>query len=233
MVHFRYRDLSREKILTTLLIADDHDLVRESISRMLEEVYGYDVVSEAKSGEEAVKSAKKLEPDIVLMDVKMPGIGGLEATRKITQGSDKTKVIALTGVANDLFAKQLMQAGASAYVTKGAGFEEIVTAIKTVLEGQKYMSTSIAQQMALRNFDGDNENSSPFEKLSERELQTAMMIASGSRVQAIADAFSVSPKTINSYRYRIFEKLGIGSDVELALLAVKHNLVENEEDGSG
>lgn len=199
---------------------------------MLQEVYGYEVVSEAKSGEEAVRLAKQLQPDIVLMDVKMPGIGGLEATRKITQGSEDTKVIALTGVANDLFAKQLMQAGASAYVTKGAGFDEIVTAITTVLEGQKYMSTSIAQQMALRNFDGDDENSSPFDKLSERELQTAMMIAGGSKVQTIADTLSVSPKTVNSYRYRIFEKLSINSDVELALLAVKHNLVENEEDST-
>ena len=219
-----------EKHLTTLLIADDHDLVRESISRMLSEVYGYDVISEAKSGEEAVRSARRLQPDVVLMDVKMPGIGGLEATRKITQGCANTKVIALTGVANDLFAKQLMQAGASAYVTKGSEFNEIVTAIKTVLEGSMYMSSSIAQKMALRSFSGGDEDASPFEKLSERELQTAIMIANGGKVQAIAEAFSVSPKTINSYRYRIFEKLKLTSDVELALLAMKHNLLDNEED---
>ena len=229
-VKFNAGDHCIGKHLTTLLIADDHDLVRESISRMLSEVYGYDVISEAKSGEEAVRSARQLQPDVVLMDVKMPGIGGLEATRKITQGCANTKVIALTGVANDLFAKQLMQAGASAYVTKGAGFNEIVTAIKTVLEGSMYMSSSIAQQMALRSFNGGDENASPFEKLSERELQTAVMIASGGKVQAIAEAFSVSPKTINSYRYRIFEKLKLTSDVELALLAIKHDLLDNEED---
>ncbi len=196
---------------------------------MLSDVYGYDVIAEATTGEEAVRSAKSLQPDIVLMDVKMPGIGGLEATRKICQGCDNTRVIALTGVANELFAKQLMAAGASAYVTKGADFDEIVDAIKAVSRGEKYMSSSIAQQMALREFQGDTDKS-PFEKLSERELQTAIMISKGEKVQGIADAFAVSPKTVNSYRYRIFEKLKISSDVELALLAVKHDLLGSDEE---
>lgn len=218
--------------MTTILIADDHDLVRTSISRMLSDVYGYEVVGEACTGEEAVRSARELQPGIVIMDVKMPGIGGLEATRKIVQGCENTRVIALTGVANDLFAKQLMSVGASAYVTKGAGFEEIVDAIRTVLRGQLYMSKAIAQQMALRNFN-DDDDGSPFEKLSERELQTAIMISRGSRVQQIANAFSVSPKTVNSYRYRIFEKLNISTDVELALLAVKHNLLDDEDEQMG
>lgn len=213
--------------MTTLLIADDHDLVRESISRMLEEVYGYDVVGEARSGEEAIELARKTAPDVVLMDVKMPGIGGVEATKKICQICEKTRVVALTGFANELFARQLMAAGASAYVTKEAGFEEIVTAIRVVLEGQKYISAAIAQQLALRDFD-DSHVTSPFEMLSERELQTAIRIVGGGKAQSIADTFSVSPKTVNSYRYRIFKKLGINSDVELALLAVKHGLIDPE-----
>lgn len=199
---------------------------------MLSDVYGYDIAGEARSGEEAVRLAREIQPDIVLMDVKMPGIGGLEATRKICQGCENTRVIALTGVADDLFAKQLMGAGASAYVTKGAGFEEIVTAIKTVLKGDLYMSSAIAQQMALRSFSGEDAEASPFEKLSERELQTAIMISRGNRVQQIADAFSVSPKTVNSYRYRIFEKLSINTDVELALLAVKHKLLDDDVNGA-
>ena len=194
---------------------------------MLSDVYHHEVIGEASSGEEAVKLARELQPDIVLMDVRMPGYGGLEATKKILQYCDNTKVIALTGVADDVFARQLMSAGTSGYVTKGAGFDEIVTAIQAVQKGQRYMSSEIAQQIALRNFSDEDEDASPFDKLSERELQTAIMISRGERVQEIAKAFSVSPKTVNSYRYRIFEKLQLNTDVELALLAVKHNLLEN------
>ena len=193
---------------------------------MLRDVYGYDVVGEENFGEQAIKSAKKPNPDVVLMDVKMPGIGGLEATKTITQACDNTKVIALTGMANQLFAKQLIQAGASAYVTKEADFDEIVTAIEVVLEGKKYLSSALAQQLALR--DSRSENTSPFEQLSERELQTAMKIVEGEKAISIAKSLSVSPKTINSYRYRIFSKLNISSDVELTLLAVKHNLIEGD-----
>ncbi|MBO6557744.1 MAG: UvrY/SirA/GacA family response regulator transcription factor [Pseudomonadales bacterium] len=214
--------------MTTILIADDHDLVRTSISRMLTDVYGYEVVGEACSGEEAVKNARSMQPDIVLMDVKMPGYGGIEATRKILQSCENTRIIALTGVVEDLFAKQLMNAGASGYVTKGAGFEEIVTAIKSVQRGERYMSRAIAQKIALANFSGAADHESPFDKLSDRELQTTIMISRGERVQDIAETLSVSPKTVNSYRYRIFEKLGINTDVELALLAVKHNLLDGE-----
>ena len=157
----------------------------------------------------------------------MPGFGGLEATRKIIQGCENTKVIAVTGVADDLFVEQLMDVGAVGYVTKGADFDEIVEAIKAVLKGERYMSSAIAQKIALRKFDGA-ENESPFKKLSDRELQTAIMISRGNRVNEIAEAFSVSPKTVNSYRYRIFEKMDINTDVELALLAVKHNLLDDE-----
>lgn len=218
--------------MTTILIADDHDLVRTSISRMLTDVYGYDVVGEAETGEEAVKFAREKQPNVVLMDVKMPGFGGIEATRKILQVCEQTQVIALTGMVDELFAKQLMAAGASGYVTKGAGFEEIVTAIKAVQKGERYMSSAIAQKIALSNFDGNQADASPFEKLSDRELQTTIMISRGERVQDIANTLSVSPKTVNSYRYRIFEKLAINTDVELALLAVKHNLLDgdNNED---
>lgn len=213
--------------MTNILVADDHDLVRMGIVRMLADVEGFHVVGEAKTGEEAVRLARDLKPCIVLMDVKMPGIGGLEATRKVLTASDMTKVIAVTALADEMFPERLMKAGASGYVTKGAGFDEIIDAIKTVLSGKLYMSTSIAQQLALKNFGGKGD-SSPFELLSERELQTAIMIANGHKVQEIADSFCVSPKTVNSYRYRIFDKLNLNSDVELALLAVKHKILDLE-----
>jgi two-component system invasion response regulator UvrY len=214
--------------LVKILVVDDHDLVRMGISRMLSDVDGYQVVGEAKSGEEAITQARQLKPDVILMDVKMPGIGGLEATRKILATSPQIKVVAVTACDDDLHPTRLMQAGAVGYVTKGADFAEITDAINKVMRGDLYMSNSIAQQLALKNFGGGKGEESPFEKLSQRELQTAMLIANGQKVNDIAAAFSVSPKTVNSYRYRIFEKLNINSDVELTLLAVKHNFLDPE-----
>jgi two-component system, NarL family, invasion response regulator UvrY len=125
-----------------------------------------------------------------------------------------------------MFPERLMKAGACGYVTKGASFDEMIDAIKTVVAGNRYMSNNVAQQLALRSFSGAKSGASPFELLSERELQTAVLIANGAKVQTIADTFCVSPKTINSYRYRIFEKLSINSDVELTLLAVKYKILD-------
>ncbi|GGY71401.1 DNA-binding response regulator [Cellvibrio zantedeschiae] len=214
--------------LTKILVVDDHDLVRMGIVRMLADIEGYQVVGDAKSGEEAVTKARTLLPDVVLMDVKMPGMGGLEATKKLLVVNPTLKIIAVTACDDDLYPTRLMQAGAVGYVTKGAEFSEITNAIDKVIRGDLYMSNSIAQQLALKNFSGNNSQESPFEKLSQRELQTAMLIANGQKVNDIANTFCVSPKTVNSYRYRIFEKLDINSDVELTLLAVKHNLLDPE-----
>jgi len=195
---------------------------------MLADIEGYQVVGDAKSGEEAVTKARTLLPDVVLMDVKMPGMGGLEATKELLTVNPSIKIIAVTACDDDLYPTRLMQAGAVGYVTKGAEFSEITNAINKVIRGDLYMSNSIAQQLALRNFSGHSSQESPFEKLSQRELQTAMLIANGQKVNDIANTFCVSPKTVNSYRYRIFEKLDINSDVELTLLAVKHNLLDPE-----
>ena len=195
---------------------------------MLADVNGYQVVGEAKSGEEAVAKARTLVPDVVLMDVKMPGMGGLEATKKLLAINPGMKIIAVTACDDNLYPTRLMQAGAVGYVTKGAEFTEITDAINKVIRGDLYMSNSIAQQLALKNFSGNNSQESPFEKLSQRELQTAMLIANGQKVNDIATTFCVSPNTGNSYRYRIFEKLNINSDVELTLLAVKHNFLDPE-----
>lgn len=214
--------------MTKILVVDDHDLVRMGIVRMLADVNGFQVIGDAKSGEEAISKARLAMPDVVLMDVKMPGMGGLEATRKLVVSHPQIKVIAVTACDDGVYPTRLMQAGAVGYVTKDAEFTEIVNAINKVMAGELYMSNYIAQQLALKTFGGGNTNDSPFEKLSQRELQTAMMIANGRKVNDIAVVFSVSPKTINSYRYRIFEKLDINSDVELTLLAVKHNFLDPE-----
>ncbi len=214
--------------MVKIIVADDHELVRMGIVRMLSDVPGFAVLGEAASGEDAIRLAKELKPDVLLMDVRMPGIGGLEATRRILAYNSRIKIIAVTSLSDDLYPERLMKAGACGYVTKGANFEEMIDAIKTVMAGSLYMSNNVAQQLALRNFSGAKSSRSPFECLSERELQTAILIANGARVQTVADTFSVSPKTINSYRYRIFEKLSINSDVELTLLAVKHKILDVE-----
>lgn len=214
--------------MTKILVVDDHELVRMGLVRMLSDVSEFDVVGEACCGEEALTLTRELSPDVVLMDVKMPGIGGIEATKKLLAVHDYVKIIAVTACDDDLFPTRLLQAGAMGYVTKGADLNEMIKAIRAVCAGELYMSNSVAQQLALKSFGGNKAKASPFESLSERELQTAMLIANGKKAQEIADTFCVSPKTVNSYRYRIFDKLNINSDVELTLLAVKYHILDLE-----
>ena len=208
-----------------VLVVDDHDLVRTGISRMLADISGLQVIGQADSGEDAIRKARELKPDVVLMDVKMPGIGGLEATRKLLRSYPDLKVIAVTICEEDPFPTRLLQAGAAGYLTKGAALEEMVQAIRMVFGGQRYISPQIAQQLALKSFQPQL-SESPFDLLSEREIQIALMIANCQKVQSISDTLCLSPKTVNTYRYRIFEKLSITSDVELALLAVRHGMVD-------
>ncbi|CAE6918974.1 DNA-binding transcriptional activator UvrY [Pseudomonas marincola] len=208
-----------------VLVVDDHDLVRMGITRMLADIDGLEVIGQADSGEEALRLVRELRPDVVLMDVKMPGIGGLEATRKLIRSYPDLKVVAVTACEEDPFPTRLLQAGAAGYMTKGAALEEMVQAIRQVFMGQRFISPQIAQQLALKSFQ-PTENASPFDLLSDREIQIAMMIAGCQKVQSISDKLCLSPKTINTYRYRIFEKLAINSDVELALLAVRHGMVD-------
>ncbi|MBH3360691.1 UvrY/SirA/GacA family response regulator transcription factor [Pseudomonas guariconensis] len=206
-----------------VLVVDDHDLVRTGITRMLADIDGLQVVGEADSGESALKLAREIKPDVVLMDVKMPGIGGLEATRKLLRSHPDIKVVAVTVCEDDPFPTRLMQAGAAGYLTKGAGLDEMVQAIRLAFAGQRYISPQIAQQLALKSFQPQG---SPFDALSEREIQIALMIVGCQKVQIISDKLCLSPKTVNTYRYRIFEKLSVTSDVELTLLAVRHGMVD-------
>lgn len=216
--------LSRGVCLIRVLVVDDHDLVRTGITRMLADIDGLQVVGQAESGEESLLKARELKPDVVLMDVKMPGIGGLEATRKLLRSHPDIKVVAVTVCEEDPFPTRLLQAGAAGYLTKGAGLPEMVQAIRLVFAGQRYISPQIAQQLAIKSFQPTND--SPFDALSEREIQIALMIVGCQKVQIISDKLCLSPKTVNTYRYRIFEKLSISSDVELTLLAVRHGMVD-------
>lgn len=209
-----------------VLLVDDHDLVRIGIRRLLSDVNGIKVIGEAKSGEEAVKTTRELKPHVILMDVKMPGIGGLEATRKILRMDSDVKVIAVTVYGEEPFPSRLLQAGAAGYITKGSSLDEMVQAIRTVYSGQRYLSPEVAQQLALKHLTDKDE--SPFDSLSERELQVMIMITNGHKVQEISDKLCLSPKTVNSYRYRLFEKLNVNSDVELTHLAIRHGMLDTE-----
>src|SRR5690554_3345393 len=152
-------------VLIRLLVVDDHDLVRAGIVRMLADIRDLQVVGEADSGEEALRKARELKPDVVLMDVKMPGIGGLEATRKLLRSYPDIKVIAVTICEEDPFPTRLLQAGAAGYLTKGAALEEMIQAIRMVFAGQRYISPQIAQHLALKAFQPQT-NGSPFDLLS-------------------------------------------------------------------
>jgi len=210
--------------LIKVVLVDDHELVRMGVKRLLQDVHNLKVVGEASTGEEAVLLAKELVPDVVVMDLHMPGIGGLEATRKMLRHNPDIKILALTIYEDEPYPSRLLQAGASGYITKGCDSEEMIRAIRTIHSGQRYISPSIAQQIAIKRFTKGEE--SPLDLLSERELQIMLMITQGQKVQDISKKLCLSPKTVNSYRYRIFDKLGINSDVELTLLAMRLGMIE-------
>lgn len=212
-----------------VLVVDDHELVRSGITRMLADDPDINVVGQSSSGEDAINFVRKDPPDIVLMDIRMPGIGGLEATRRILRIDDTIRVIVVTACADDPYPARVMQSGATAYITKGADIREMVRAIRMAHSGQRYISPEIAQKMALKQLGSDKEEEgelSLFDRLSEREMQIALMVVDCQKVQDISDKLCLSPKTVNSYRYRIFEKLEISSDVELALMAVRFGLLD-------
>ena len=212
--------------MINVLVVDDHDLVRLGLTRILEDVSDIKIVGQADSGEAAIKMLRQISPDVILMDVIMPGIGGLEATRRICLHDTNAKVIVVTACDDDVYPARLLQAGAAGYLTKGADVDEMVKAIHQVSNGKRYISPDIAQKLALKSVNKDPEVA-PFDHLSERELQISMMIVNCQKVNDIAETLCLSPKTVNTYRYRIFDKLDIKSDVELTLLAVRYGLLEN------
>ncbi|WP_413477668.1 UvrY/SirA/GacA family response regulator transcription factor [Vibrio hibernica] len=212
--------------MINVFLVDDHELVRTGIRRILEDVRGMKVVGEADSGEDSVKWCRANYADVILMDMNMPGIGGLEATKKILRFNPGIKIIVLTIHTENPFPTKVMQAGASGYLTKGAAPDEMVNAIRMVNSGQRYISPEIAQQMALSQFSASSDN--PFKELSERELQIMLMITKGQKVTDISEQLNLSPKTVNSYRYRLFSKLDIGGDVELTHLAIRYGMITTE-----
>ncbi len=189
-----------------VLLVDDHELVRTGFRRILEAEPGIEVVGEAESGEKAVTQVDLLAPDLVLMDVNMPGIGDIEATRKIRRRSPATQIIAVTVLADTPFPEQLHEAGAIGYMTKGCPANELFTAIRTVAAGRPFIASEVSQKLTIARLTGVNPDS-PFSLLSPREMQVLMMIIQGRKTQDISDSLCLSPKTVSTYRHRLFEKL--------------------------
>ncbi|MGN1393749.1 MAG: UvrY/SirA/GacA family response regulator transcription factor [Succinivibrionaceae bacterium] len=214
--------------MINIFLVDDHDLVRTGIKKILNDTKGIKVIGEASNGENAVAWCRQHQCDIILMDMSMPGIDGIEATKRIIRYNPFAKIIMLTVHTSEPIPTQVMKAGALGFLTKGASTEEMVKAIQLVYSGKRYLEPNVAQMMALDRIPGSSskevDDGNPFSLLADRELQISTMISQGMKVNEIADRLAISPKTVNSYRYRVFKKLGINGDVELTRLAIRHGL---------
>ncbi|MBW2208922.1 MAG: UvrY/SirA/GacA family response regulator transcription factor [Deltaproteobacteria bacterium] len=210
--------------MINVMLVDDHDLVRSGIKRILTDVGDIEVVAEADSGEQAVRQAREIRPDVILMDLSMPGIGGMEATRKITRSMPDAKIIAVTIHEDEPFPARLLEAGAVGYLTKGCDVREIIDAIKSVYLGEQYITPGVAQKLALSFVN--HRDKAPLEELTQRETQVMLMIVKGEPNKRISEKLCLSPKTTSTYRYRLFEKLGVINDVELTRFAIRHGLIK-------
>lgn len=208
-----------------VLLVDDHELVRTGFRRILETDTSIVVVGESETGEEAVSAARQLTPDLILMDVSMPGMGGIEATRRILRQNPHIKVIAVTVHAVAPFPEQLNEAGALGYLTKGCTATELLAAIKTVAAGHPYVDREISKKLLFAKWVGKRSDT-PFNNLSQREMEVLLMILEGRKTQEISDNLCLSPKTISTYRHRLYEKLDIRTDVELTRMALRQGIIE-------
>lgn len=211
-----------------VLLVDDHDMVLMGVARMLADVKGLNVVGQVKTGEEALNFVRQLEPDVILMDVNMPGMGGVEATRKLVERFTKIKILVVSACDEEPTPSRILRAGAAGYITKGACLDEMVQAIQQVASGQRYFSVEIASQLAKNWVNRDKADTSPFEALSRREMQMAEMIVDGKSNQDIADTMNVALTTLSTYRSRIYTKLAIDNDVKLTHLAMRFGVAKKE-----
>ena len=208
-----------------IILAEDHRITREGLVNLLQERSDMEVVGEAENGREAVKLASELSPDLVIMDVTMPDLNGIDATRIITSGSNNTKVIALSMYSDKQFVQGMIQAGASGYLLKDCAFEELVSAIRAVIQGDTYLSPGIAGivvQDYLTKLTTDR--SSADTVLTAREREVLQLIAEGNSTKEIAARLTVSVKTVETHRRQIMEKLGIFSIAELTKYAIREGL---------
>ncbi|MBL3528518.1 MAG: response regulator [gamma proteobacterium endosymbiont of Lamellibrachia anaximandri] len=208
-----------------VLLVDDHELVRTGVKGILERASDIEVVAEAANGEDALQMVQQASPNVVLMDVNMPGIGGIEATRRILRISPALKIIALTVLDDDPFPARLNEVGAVGYLTKGCPADEMIQAIRTVYRGEPYVSSEMARKHILT--DWKRQSVTPIQELSSREMQVMLLILEGQRNQEISDGLNLSPKTVSTYRQRIYEKLDVRNDVELTRLAYRYGILND------
>lgn len=205
----------------TVLIADDHELVRTGIRRLLEDI-GCCVIAEVSDGGQAIARARELMPDVAMLDVHMPGIGGLEATRKIRRFHPQCRIVVLTAYTEGPLPRALLEAGIDGFLTKGCTLDEMDEAISRVRRGERYISRDVAQKMALAALDGESGN--PFDRLTPRELQVALMLLAGGLNRTISESLQLSPKTVTTYRQRILRKTGVRTQTDLLKLAIRYNM---------
>ena len=206
-----------------VVLVDDHALVRSGIRKILEGVPDIEVVGEAESGEAGVVVCRELEPDVVLMDKHMPGIGGLEAVRRVL-ALQTTRVICLTVDSVGPLPRRMLEMGAQGFLTKSCGPEEMIEAVRRVRAGERYLSKRVAREMAEQSLRG--EPVSPFDALSTRELQVCVLLATGQTSSQISRNLNLSPKTVSTYRARIFQKAECESIVDLVRKAIDFGLLE-------
>lgn len=204
-----------------IFLVDDHALVRTGMRMILSGETDIDVVGEAESGEDALPQIRKLKPDVVLCDLHLPGISGLEVTERIVKGDHGTRVIVVSVLEDGPIPKRVIAAGASGYVGKGGNSDELLSAVREVARGKRYLASGVAQNLALAGISG---NSTPFDTLSPRELEVAMLLLQGLRQEEIAKKLSLSAKTVNTHKSRMFEKLEIQDNITLARLAQQYGL---------
>lgn len=204
-----------------VFIVDDHALVRTGMRMILSAETDIEVLGDVESGEEALPLVRKLKPDVVLCDLHLPGVSGLEVTERIVKGDHGTRVIIVSVLEDGPMPKRLLEAGASGYVGKGGDASELLRAIRDVARGKRYLASNIAQNLALSNLDGGQ---SPFDELSPREIEIALLLVQGFRQEEIAKRLSLSAKTVNTHKTRLFEKLAITDSIALARLAAQYGL---------
>lgn len=206
-----------------VFIVDDHALVRAGMRMILSAEVDIEVVGEADSGELALPMIRKLRPDVVLCDLHLPGVSGLEVTERIVRGQYGARVIAVSVLEDGPLPRRLIEAGASGYVGKCGDAGELVRAVRDVARGKRYLASGVAQHLALAGIGGD---ASPFDALSPREMEIALLLVQGMRQEEIARRLSLSAKTVNTHKSRLFEKLGIVDTIALARMVRQYGVAD-------
>ena len=207
-----------------VLIADDHAVVRQGLRQILGGIPELGTVGEANNGQATLDMVRAEPWDVLVLDMSMPGRGGLDILRDVRRERPQTRVLVLSMHPEDQFAVRTLKAGASGYMTKESAPEELVAAVRKIITGGRYVSATLAEKLA---FDVDRDNDRPLhETLSDREFQVLRLLASGRTVQQIADELMLSAKTISTYRARVLEKLKMKTNAELIYYAIQNRLVE-------